>query len=114
MRCCSFSLAVPATASPATSPFTSARKTGTPIRLKPSARVIRVTVLPVPVAPAIRPWRLPYFGNRKTLPLVSVVTALPTRIGSMPVPVRRLGATCRRRERECGACRFYAMRHAFP
>ena len=28
---------------------------GTPMRLKPSARTRRVTVLPVPVAPAIRP-----------------------------------------------------------
>ena len=73
-------------ASPATSPFTSAMNTGTPMREKPSASVIRVTVLPVPVAPATRPWRLARFGWRNTWPPVSasasgVVTALPTRIG---------------------------------
>src|SRR5690606_36180713 len=59
------------------------RNTGTPIREKPSARVIRVTVMPVPVAPATRPWRLPYFGSRWTGPPSGVVTALPTRRGSM-------------------------------
>ena len=35
--------------------------TGTPMREKPSASTISVTVLPVPVAPATRPWRLPYW-----------------------------------------------------
>jgi hypothetical protein len=47
---------------PATSPFTSAMNTGTPMREKPSAIVISVTVLPVPVAPATRPCRLPYLA----------------------------------------------------
>jgi invasion protein IalB len=44
---------------PERSPFTSA---GTPARRreKPSARICSVTVLPVPVAPAISPWRLAY------------------------------------------------------
>jgi hypothetical protein len=32
--------------------------TGTPIAEKCSASVCRVTVLPVPVAPVMRPWRL--------------------------------------------------------
>jgi DNA helicase HerA-like ATPase len=48
----------PAMAMPERSPFTSARKTGTPSTEKLSARPCRVTVLPVPVAPAMRPWRL--------------------------------------------------------
>ena len=99
MRACSLSFAVPATASPATSPFTSAMNTGTPIREKPSAIVISETVLPVPVAPATSPWRLPNFGSRNTWPWLSgseagVVTALPMRIagvgsiaGELPVNV---------------------------
>ena len=37
----------------------SAANTGTPAREKPSASTCSVTVLPVPVAPVIRPWRLP-------------------------------------------------------
>ncbi len=45
---------------PARSPFTSAMNTGTPMRLRPSAIRCSVTVLPVPVAPAINPWRLAY------------------------------------------------------
>src|SRR6478735_304841 len=48
----------PAMAMPERSPFTSARNTGTPAAEKSSARPCRVTVLPVPVAPAISPWRL--------------------------------------------------------
>ena len=43
---------------PERSPFTSAAKTGTPALQKPSAMICRVTVLPVPVAPVTRPWRL--------------------------------------------------------
>src|SRR5690606_36231712 len=65
----------------ATSPFTSATNTGTPMREKPSARVIRVTVLPVPVAPATRPWRLASAGSRVTG--TSSVVPLPSRIGSI-------------------------------
>src|SRR5690606_31288490 len=88
-RACSFGDVVPADASPATSPFTSAMNTGTPRREKPSARVIRVTVLPVPVAPATRPWRFAYAGSRRTaVPLPD----LPTRIGSMRVPFSEVGA----------------------
>src|SRR5690606_29606686 len=65
MRCCTFllkpaalSLASAARAIPDRSPLTSAMNTGTPARAKPSASVCRVTVLPVPVAPAMSPWRL--------------------------------------------------------
>ena len=54
----------PAAPTPERSPFTSAMNTGTPKAEKPSARVCSVTVLPVPVAPATRPWRLPYFRSR--------------------------------------------------
>ena len=36
----------------------SAANTGTPAAEKPSARTCSVTVLPVPVAPVTRPWRL--------------------------------------------------------
>jgi hypothetical protein len=43
---------------PAMSPLTSAMNTGTPAADKPSATTCRVTVLPVPVAPAMRPCRL--------------------------------------------------------
>ena len=49
---------LPGLAMPERSPFTSAMKTGTPMAEKPSASTCRVTVLPVPVAPAIMPWRL--------------------------------------------------------
>ncbi len=57
-RSLNLSEASPAFARLETSPFASARKTGTPIREKLSASTFRVTVLPVPVAPAIRPCRL--------------------------------------------------------
>ena len=65
-RCEILSLGVPAIAIPATSPFTSAMKEGTPIREKPSAMTRSEMVLPVPVAPATLPWRLPYFASRVT------------------------------------------------
>ena len=58
------SFGAPAIARPATSPFTSAMNIGTPRREKPSAITISEIVLPVPVAPATRPWRLPYLGSR--------------------------------------------------
>ena len=53
---------------PARSPFTSAMNTGTPSWEKPSASTCRVTVLPVPVAPAMRPCRLAMEGSRDTAP----------------------------------------------
>ena len=40
------------------SPLISAANTGTPVRAKPSAITCSDTVLPVPVAPVTRPWRL--------------------------------------------------------
>jgi hypothetical protein len=63
---------------PERSPFTSARKTGTPVRDRPSARTCSDTVLPVPVAPAIKPWRLAICGSRKTS-----CSPLATGIGSV-------------------------------
>ena len=56
---------LPAWLMPVRSPLTSAMNTGTPMREKFSARVCSVTVLPVPVAPVIRPWRLARPGSRK-------------------------------------------------
>ena len=53
----------PARAMPVRSPFTSARKTGTPMREKRSASTCRETVLPVPVAPVMSPWRLAIVGS---------------------------------------------------
>ena len=55
IRSSNFGLSLPALAILETSPLASAKKTGTPIREKFSAMTLSVTVLPVPVAPAIRP-----------------------------------------------------------
>jgi len=63
-RAISFSLGAPGWLMPERSPFTSAQKTGTPASEKPCARICRVTVLPVPVAPAITPCRLALCHNR--------------------------------------------------
>ena len=57
-RSSSLGLGVPGWLMPDRSPFTSATNTGTPCAEKPSASTWSETVLPVPVAPAIRPWRL--------------------------------------------------------
>mmetsp|Transcript_59443 Transcript_59443/g.140599 ORF Transcript_59443/g.140599 Transcript_59443/m.140599 type:complete len:294 (-) Transcript_59443:2084-2965(-) len=61
----SFSPGLPGWLMPVRSPFTSAMKTGTPRREKRSARVCRLMVLPVPVAPVIRPWRLASAGSNR-------------------------------------------------
>src|SRR6185437_13331423 len=63
------SLASPAAAMPDRSPFTSAAKTGTPAFDRPSASTCSVTVLPVPVAPATRPWRLARRSSRYSFSL---------------------------------------------
>ena len=63
-RSTTFGLSPPGRGIPDRSPFTSAMKTGTPIALNPSARTLSVTVLPVPVAPAIRPCRFAIPGSR--------------------------------------------------
>ena len=52
------SLASPTSAIPERSPLMSAANTGTPARANPSAITCSETVLPVPVAPVTRPWRL--------------------------------------------------------
>ncbi len=69
---------VPACVMPVRSPLTSAMKTGTPSRLKFSARVCSVIVLPVPVAPEISPWRFAISGSSTH----SVSPRLAIRIGS--------------------------------
>ena len=61
----SLSPSVPACEMPVRSPLTSAMNTGTPAREKASARVCSVMVLPVPVAPVIRPCRLALSGCRQ-------------------------------------------------
>src|SRR5947207_12978395 len=63
-RASTLALPPPALASPARSPLTSAMNTGTPIDEKRCASVCSVTLLPVPVAPVIRPWRLASAGRR--------------------------------------------------
>ena len=55
MRSATLPLNVPAFTKPDKSPLTSTKKTGTPSSLNASAILRSVTVLPVPVAPAIRP-----------------------------------------------------------
>src|SRR2546423_3150337 len=63
-RASTLALPPPALARPARSPLTSAMNTGTPIDEKRCASVCSVTLLPVPVAPVIRPWRLASAGRR--------------------------------------------------
>jgi len=53
----------PAWEMPVRSPLTSAMKTGTPIWLKDSASFCRLIVLPVPVAPVIKPCRFASAGS---------------------------------------------------
>ena len=60
------SFVAPTFTSPETSPFISAKNTGTPKSEKDSAKTFKVTVLPVPVAPAITPCLLAIFGNKNT------------------------------------------------
>ena len=80
-RASMLSLPSPGLHSPARSPFTSAMNTGTPSWEKPSASTCSVTVLPVPVAPAIRPWRLAMPGSRQTAPSPDVPSQIfPSRI----------------------------------
>lgn len=61
--CIRRSEAVPATPTLDRSPFTSATNTGTPMLENASAILCKVTVLPVPVAPVINPWRLAMHGS---------------------------------------------------
>ena len=63
-RMCLFSS--PGVAIPERSPLISAIKVGTPISENASANTFSVTVLPVPVAPAISPWRFAIEGSRYT------------------------------------------------
>ncbi len=75
----------PGAARPERSPLTSATNTGTPALESCSARPCRVLVLPVPVAPATRPWRL-------IMPRGTVTTAAGTTAPSCtPRPRSRAG-----------------------
>ena len=56
-------LSPPALTIPAKSPLTSAIITGTPISEKDSAKTFRLTVFPVPVAPAISPCLFAILGS---------------------------------------------------
>ena len=56
----------PATDRPDTSPLTSATNTGTPAAESCSVMSCSVFVLPVPVAPATRPWRLSVASGTRT------------------------------------------------
>src|SRR5205823_14463065 len=73
-----FGFAPPAFARPERSPFTSAMNTGTPIEEKRCARVCSVTLLPVPVAPVMSPWRLASAGRSAS----SVLSFFATRSGA--------------------------------
>jgi hypothetical protein len=81
-----FGLTLPGWVMPVRSPLTSAMNTGTPWRLKFSASVCSVTVLPVPVAPLTRPCRFAIAGRRKH--------SVPSR------RARRIGSAIGRRQRE--------------
>ena len=61
--CLSLGLSTPGAARPERSPLTSAMNTGTPMLEKRSASTCSVIVLPVPVAPVIRPCRLASAGS---------------------------------------------------
>ena len=77
---------VPGCEMPVRSPLTSARNTGTPCFEKFSASVWSVIVLPVPVAPVTRPWRLASAGSRWHSTL-----AVPGQRGSGPPSARDSG-----------------------
>ena len=68
----------PALPTPDRSPLMSVAKTGTPMALKVSARFCSVQVFPVPVAPAIRPWRLAMEGMMpRCLPSAMALKGIP-------------------------------------
>src|SRR5690242_11666198 len=73
---------------PDRSPFTSATKHGTPLVENPSMMPCSVTVLPVPVAPAISPWRLARFSSSDCRLVVSSELApmkmLPSAMPALP------------------------------
>ena len=59
-------MASPGAAMPVTSPLMSLMKTGTPASESWPAMSCRLLVLPVPVAPAMSPWRLTMDRARRT------------------------------------------------
>ena len=63
----------------------SAMKQGTPAWQKVSASTCRVTVLPVPVAPAMRPWRFAIFPTMEMGPFAEWATYSPRSLSSMSI-----------------------------
>ena len=91
----------PGTAIPETSPFTSAAKTATPAAESCSAMTCSVLVLPVPVAPAIRPCRFIILsGTRTAASGTSAPSCTPTP-SSIAAPAGRVCPGDRRAEIHC-------------
>ena len=97
----------PATPTPETSPFTSAANTATPAADSCSAIVCSVTVLPVPVAPATRPWR---FIIRSGIWTTAAGSSSPSSHAASELDRRTVGGV-RRRDRlaEVGAHRGWEV-----
>ena len=86
IRDCMSALSLPGAHMPVRSPLISARNTGTPISEKDSAMTFMVMVLPVPVAPAISPWRFAILGSRYSRLLDCAIQILfSLYIGSVPL-----------------------------
>ena len=77
----------------------SAANTGTPAAEKPSASTCSVTVLPVPVAPVTRPWRLASFSSTHSGHEVAALAAA----ADQHLPVLDVVGGIAVRERGCGA-----------
>src|SRR5688572_22322817 len=75
-----------AAAQPERSPLMSAAKTLTPALAKASASTCNVTVLPVPVAPAIRPWRLARLRASACTPSGEAPKSIDATIGRASLP----------------------------
>ena len=76
----------PGAASPDTSPFTSATRTGTPASDSCSASSWRVFVLPVPVAPVTSPCRLVIASGSRTTASANTFPSCTPRPSSMAGP----------------------------
>ena len=80
------SLGSPGRARPERSPLTSASSTGTPAAEHCSARFCSVLVLPVPVAPATRPWRFSVAKGMRTRADLSGASSIITAPSSSAAP----------------------------
>ena len=86
MRSATLPEASPGSAMPDTSPFMSATKQGTPASDSRPARPWTVLVLPVPVAPAMSPWRLHIEVGIRTTAWGSIVPPSIPRPNSTAAP----------------------------